>query len=136
VAQEVPGPGDPDGSGEVVLMLNHRQGLICFQLTVTDMLPATGLGSTPPPDECLLVYRGQLSLPGMRAFSPYWRALDAVYATPPDLPKARARLTESARLNPVAYFVSLELGNVLARLRRPSRGASTSSSAGLPASRM
>jgi hypothetical protein len=76
------------------------------------------LRSTPPVERLgnVLVYRGQLSLPEMRAFSLYYRALDSVYATTPDLPKARAMLAESARLDPATYFVSLELGNVLARL--------------------
>jgi hypothetical protein len=40
-AEEVPGPGDPDGSGEVVMTLNHGQGEICFQLTVQNIDPAT-----------------------------------------------------------------------------------------------
>jgi CHRD domain len=63
-AAEVPGPGDPDGSGEAVLTLNHGQGQICFQLTVSDIAPATAshihlgpegvggpivVGLTPPP---------------------------------------------------------------------------------------
>jgi hypothetical protein len=40
-AEEVPGPGDPDGSGEAVLTLNHGQGQVCFQLNVSDIAPAT-----------------------------------------------------------------------------------------------
>jgi hypothetical protein len=63
-ADEVPGPGDPDGSGEVVLTLNHGLGEVCFQLTVSDIAPATAahihvgppgvagpvvVGLTPPP---------------------------------------------------------------------------------------
>lgn len=40
-AEEAPGPGDPDGSGEVVMTLNHGQGEICFQLTVQNIAPAT-----------------------------------------------------------------------------------------------
>ena len=40
-AEEVPGPGDPDGSGEAVLTLNHGQGQVCFQLMVSDIAPAT-----------------------------------------------------------------------------------------------
>jgi hypothetical protein len=40
-AEEAPGPGDPDGSGEAVLTLNHGQGEVCFQLTVADIAPAT-----------------------------------------------------------------------------------------------
>lgn len=62
--EEVPGPGDPDGSGEAVLTLNHGRGEVCFQLTVSDIAPATAahihrgavgvagpvvVGLTPPP---------------------------------------------------------------------------------------
>lgn len=42
-ANEVPGPGDPDGSGSISLTLNQGRGEICYTLTVADiMLPATG----------------------------------------------------------------------------------------------
>ena len=40
-AAEVPGPGDPDGSGQARLRLNSGQGEICYQLLVTDIAPAT-----------------------------------------------------------------------------------------------
>jgi len=40
-SEEVPGPGDPDGTGEAVFQLNHGQGEICFQLTVDDIAAAT-----------------------------------------------------------------------------------------------
>jgi hypothetical protein len=40
-AAEVPGPGDPDGSGEVHITLNQGQGLVCFQLSVADIATAT-----------------------------------------------------------------------------------------------
>ncbi len=33
--QEVPGPGDPDGSGTAVLRLNPGKGQICYTLTVS-----------------------------------------------------------------------------------------------------
>lgn len=40
---EVPGPGDPDGSGTAHLTLNQGQGEICFEISVSDIvLPATG----------------------------------------------------------------------------------------------
>jgi hypothetical protein len=42
-AEEVPGPGDPDGSGVARITLNHGQGEVCFSITVEDItLPATG----------------------------------------------------------------------------------------------
>ena len=40
-AAEVPGPGDPDGSGTAVLTLNPGQEEVCFELTVTGIAPAT-----------------------------------------------------------------------------------------------
>ncbi|MDQ3004144.1 MAG: CHRD domain-containing protein [Chloroflexota bacterium] len=40
-AAEVPGPGDPDGSGTATLRLNPGQGEVCFDLAVSDIAPAT-----------------------------------------------------------------------------------------------
>jgi CHRD domain len=40
-AAEVPGPGDPDGTGEVFMTLNHGRSEICYQITVSDIAPAT-----------------------------------------------------------------------------------------------
>jgi hypothetical protein len=42
-ASEVPGPGDPDGSGTASLTLNPGQEEVCFELSVSNIaLPATG----------------------------------------------------------------------------------------------
>ena len=42
-AAEVPGPGDPDGSGVANVTLNQGQGEVCFHIVVADItLPATG----------------------------------------------------------------------------------------------
>jgi hypothetical protein len=40
-AQEVPIPGDPDGTGVAVLTLNPGLGELCFDLTVQNIAPAT-----------------------------------------------------------------------------------------------
>jgi hypothetical protein len=40
-AAEVPGPGDPDGSGTAFITLNPGLGEICFELSVTGIAPAT-----------------------------------------------------------------------------------------------
>jgi CHRD domain len=40
-AAEVPGPGDPDGSGTASLRLNAGQEEICYELTVSGIAPAT-----------------------------------------------------------------------------------------------
>ena len=39
-AAEVPGPGDPDGSGTAVLSLNPGQEEVCFELTVAGIAAA------------------------------------------------------------------------------------------------
>jgi hypothetical protein len=39
-AEEVPGPGDPDGSGTAVIRLNKSKGEICYELSVSDISPA------------------------------------------------------------------------------------------------
>lgn len=39
-AAEVPGPGDPDGSGSAHLTLNQGQGEVCFHLVVEGIAPA------------------------------------------------------------------------------------------------
>lgn len=41
-AAEVPGPGDPDGSGAAKLNFNADRSEICYKLTVNDIAPATG----------------------------------------------------------------------------------------------
>jgi hypothetical protein len=42
-AAEVPGPGDPDGTGMARLWLNQGQGTISFEISVANItLPATG----------------------------------------------------------------------------------------------
>ena len=40
-AEEAPGPGDPDGSGFASITLNVGQGRVCWELSVSDIAPAT-----------------------------------------------------------------------------------------------
>lgn len=39
-AVEVPGPGDPDGSGTAIFTLNQGLGMVCWELTVENIDPA------------------------------------------------------------------------------------------------
>ena len=41
-AAEVPGPGDPDGTGEFVARINPGQGQLCYELDVDDVDDITG----------------------------------------------------------------------------------------------
>jgi hypothetical protein len=38
---EIPGPGDPDGTGEAFITLNKGLSKVCFQISVSDIAPAT-----------------------------------------------------------------------------------------------
>jgi hypothetical protein len=40
-AEEVPGPGDADGAGFATIRLNSGLGEVCFDLTVSNLAPAT-----------------------------------------------------------------------------------------------
>ena len=41
-AEEVPGPGDPDGSGTARLTVNPGQEQVCYELVATDIAATTG----------------------------------------------------------------------------------------------
>ncbi|MBA3739390.1 MAG: CHRD domain-containing protein [Actinobacteria bacterium] len=42
-ANEIPGPGDPDGSGTATITINRGLGEVCWEIEVTDItLPAIG----------------------------------------------------------------------------------------------
>lgn len=39
-AQEVPGPGDPDGSGSATVTINQGLGQVCYEIDVSGIAPA------------------------------------------------------------------------------------------------
>ena len=41
-AEEVPGPGDPDGTGFATVTVNPGKGLVCYELDVSGIALATG----------------------------------------------------------------------------------------------
>ena len=41
-AEEVPVPGDPDGTGFAAVTINPGKGLVCYELSVSGLDPATG----------------------------------------------------------------------------------------------
>ncbi len=40
-AEEVPRPGDPDGTGFATVTVNPGQGVLCYELSVSSIAPAT-----------------------------------------------------------------------------------------------
>jgi tetratricopeptide (TPR) repeat protein len=74
--------------------------------------------STPPAARFgnLFVFRGTFPSRTIRAPLLYFAAKDYIYTSKPDLQSARKLLVESVALDPKAFFVSIELGNVETRL--------------------
>lgn len=65
-AEEIPGPGDPDGEGFAAILLKPQQETVCFYLAVRDIAPAAAshihrgpagvagpvvVGLSPPPTD-------------------------------------------------------------------------------------
>ena len=48
--EEVPGPGDPDGGGFATVTVNPGQGVLCYELSVSGIAPATAahIHEAPP----------------------------------------------------------------------------------------
>jgi len=74
--------------------------------------------STPPVARFgnLFVFRGTFPARTLKAPRLYFAAKDYIYTAKPDLQAARKLLAESVSLDPTAFFVAIELGNVEARL--------------------
>jgi hypothetical protein len=93
-ANEVP-PADPDGSGTAVITLNSGLGIVCFEISVSNIaLPATGAH----------IHRGEAGMNG-----------DIVVPlTPPDesgsssgCVEADRGLIKDIRKNPASYYVNV-----------------------------
>jgi len=67
----------------------------------------------------LLVFRGTFALPGKQAAALYFAGLSKIFSEKPYLEKAERLLSQSAAIDPSAFFVNIELGNVF--LKRGSR---------------
>ncbi|MBI5649199.1 MAG: CHRD domain-containing protein [Chloroflexi bacterium] len=91
-AAEVPGPGDPDGSGAAHLTINQGQGEVCFDITVADVAPITAahIHAAPTGVAGSVVVNFNVAVNG----------LNGCVAANPDLIKA-------IRQNPADYYVNV-----------------------------
>jgi CHRD domain len=92
-AEEVPGPGDPDGSGFAMITLNSGQGEVCWELTVSNISPATAAH----------IHVGEAGVAGPVVVSlspPTDGSSEGCVATDPALIKA-------IRKNPTNYYVNV-----------------------------
>jgi tetratricopeptide (TPR) repeat protein len=67
----------------------------------------------------LVVYQGTFRLPGLAAATLYYYGKEKLYADKPDAAAAEKMFQQSAGLDPNAFFVHIELGNLL--LKRGAR---------------
>jgi tetratricopeptide (TPR) repeat protein len=60
----------------------------------------------------LFVFQGTFYLPGEAASDLYWRGINALYGTRTDERGAETAFRRSVELDPTAYFVHIQLGNI------------------------
>ena len=92
-AAEVPGPGDPDGTGQATLILLPEQGRLCYVLTAQGIAPATAAH----------VHAGRPGEAGPVAVTlepPTWGASGGCVAADPALLRAIAE-------DPAGYYVNV-----------------------------
>lgn len=58
------------------------------------------------------VFRGTFYMPGHAASSMYWRGITKLYGEKPDEAAAEKAFLRSVELDPTAYFVHIQLGNI------------------------
>jgi hypothetical protein len=73
----------------------------------------------------LFILQGTFHLPGEAASDFYWRGINKIYGEKPDDVEAEKAFRRSVELDPTAYFVQIELGNIY--LKRQSRDESVRS---------
>jgi tetratricopeptide (TPR) repeat protein len=67
----------------------------------------------------LFIFQGTFHLPGEAASDFYWQGINKTYGEKPDEVEAEKAFRRSVELDPTAYFVQIELGNIY--LKRQSR---------------
>ena len=60
----------------------------------------------------LLIFQGSFDLPGFAAGNAYWAATLKEYSDKPDLVEAERLFRQSVQLDPSAFYVFIELGNL------------------------
>jgi hypothetical protein len=92
-ANEVPGPGDPDGTGVFSMTANSGQEEICYELSVANIAPATAAH----------IHRAPAGVPGpvvVPLVAPTNGSSSACASVPRDLVK-------EIRKNPEAFYVNV-----------------------------
>ena len=72
--------------------------------------PAERLGN-------LFIFRGTFNLPAQAASEFYWRGISRIYGAAPNDAEAEQAFRRSVELDPTAYFVHIQLGNLYLKSR-------------------
>jgi tetratricopeptide (TPR) repeat protein len=67
------------------------------------------------------VFRGTFYVPGLAASSLYWRGIASLFGEKPDEAVAEKAFLRSVELDPTAYFVHIQLGNLYLKRGDPER---------------
>jgi tetratricopeptide (TPR) repeat protein len=111
--QDAPLVALPERSGTVFMTPHHLFRNSYWDLAaLRESTPIKRFGN-------LLIYRGTFYLPGQAASALYWRGSDKIYGEKPDQAEAEKAFLRSVELDPSAFFVHIQLGNLY--LRRGSR---------------
>ena len=92
-AQEVPGPGDPDGTGSAMVWLNPDQNRVCYTLSVSNIAPAT----------LAHIHRGALGVAGPVVVT----LVAPTNGASSGCTTATAALIEEIRSNPSGFYVNV-----------------------------
>lgn len=116
--------GSDENRDAALLELPERSGTIFA--APSDLIPnrfwdTAGLRTATPVRRLgnLFIYQGTFYLPGQAASDIYWRGISRIYGKEPDDAEAEKAFRRSVELDPTAYFVHIELGNLY--LKRGSR---------------
>jgi len=105
--RDLPRLSEPEMSGTIFVESNFLSPSTFWdRRALREATPVARFGN-------LFVYRGTFSLPADAAAALYFHGIEKVYADKPDLEAAEQAFRKSVEMDPAAFFVDIELGNVL-----------------------
>ncbi len=109
--------GGDDARDAALIELPERSGTIFA--APSDLIPSSywdsaALRAATPVGRLgnLFIYQGTFYLPGQAASDLYWRGIFSIYGKKPDDAEAEKAFRRSVELDPTAYFVHIQLGNL------------------------
>jgi tetratricopeptide (TPR) repeat protein len=111
--RDLPRLSQPERSGTIFIRSSFLSPTTFWdRRALREAIPVARFGN-------LFVYRGTFFLPGNAAATLYFHGIEKLYADKPDDAAAEKAFQQSAEMDPTAFFVHIELGNLL--LKRGAR---------------